>query len=167
MSKKTEDGLNTVELQELMKFCSLYPEDFLGVLPCDIFLEYAKQKKLSSKSRHIINLSSSNNSGSHWVCIILKGKKAYYFDSLGHKCYDKNILKAFEEMDVNFDYSNVKIQHNKSIHCGYFCVARLLCDEVETSNEQFISLFDQRHLDKNDEICISIIKAFIDNMYRQ
>ena len=89
MSKKTEDGLNTVELQELMKFCSLYPEDFLGVLPCDIFLEYAKQKKLSSKSRYIINLSSSNNSGSHWVCIILKGKKAYYFDSLGHKCYDK------------------------------------------------------------------------------
>ena len=167
MSKKTEEGLNTVELQELMEFCSIYPEEFFGVQPCNIFLENARQKKFSSKSRHIINLSSSNNNGSHWICVMFKGKQALYFDSFGDKCYDKNILKVFEELGMNFDYSNIKIQHNRSTHCGYFCVARLLCDEVGISSQQFISLFDQQYLDKNDEICISIIKAFVDNMYRQ
>ena len=167
MSKTTEEGLNTVELQELMDLCSIYPEDFFGVQPCDIFLENAKKKKFSSNSRHIINLSSSNHSGSHWVCIMFKDKQALYFDSFGDKCYDKNILKVFEEMNMNFDYSNVNIQHNKSTYCGYFCIARILCDEVGISHDQFIKLFNQRYLYLNDCISVSIIKAFIDQMYRQ
>ena len=36
-----EDGLSTFELQELMKFCSICPEEFFGVQPCDIFLKNA------------------------------------------------------------------------------------------------------------------------------
>ena len=163
----TEDGLSTFELQELMKFCSICPEEFFGVQPCDIFLKNAKQKNFPSTSRHIINLSSSNNSGSHWICVMLKGKKAYYFDSYGQKCYDKNILKVFEEMDMDLDYNDVKIQHDQSIHCGYFSVARLLCDEVEICHEQFIKLFNQKCLDLNDYISVSIIKEFVDRRYRQ
>ena len=162
-----EDGLSTIELQELVKFCSIYPEEFFGVQPCDIFLKNAKQKKFSSRSRHIINLSSSNNSGSHWICVMLKGKKAYYFDSYGQKCYDKNILKVFEEMDMELYYNDVKIQHDQSIHCGYFSVARLLCDEVGICHEKFIKLFNQKRLDLNDYIAVFIIKEFVDRRYRQ
>ena len=162
-----EDGLSTFELQELMKFCSICPEEFFGVQPCDIFLKNAKQKKFSSRSRHIINLSSSNNSGSHWICVMLKGKEAYYFDSYGQKCYDKNILKVFEEMDLDLSYNDVKIQHDQSIHCGYFSVARLLCDEAGICHNQFIKLFNQKRLDLNDKISVSIIKEFVDGKYRQ
>ena len=49
MSKKTEEGLNTVELQELMEFCSIYPEEFFGVQPCNIFLENARQNDFAAE----------------------------------------------------------------------------------------------------------------------
>ena len=168
MSKyKNKGGLSTVELQQLMTFCSIYPEEFFGVQPCDIFLKNAKQKKFSTRSRHIINLSSSNHSGSHWICVMLKSKKAYYFDSYGQKCYDKNILKVFEEMDIELFYNDIKIQHDQSTHCGYFSVARLLCDEVGMCHEQFIKLFNLKYLDLNDHISVSIIKEFVDGKYQQ
>ena len=63
---------------------STKPSHFKGVHACDIFLDKVNKKKLllKEKSCFIINLSSSNHSGSHFVCLlVMPGKVIEYFNS--------------------------------------------------------------------------------------
>ena len=66
-------GFTNDYIEELMYKISTEPNHFKGVFPCDIFLDKVNKKKLllKEKSCFIINLSSSNHSRSHFVCLLV------------------------------------------------------------------------------------------------
>ena len=70
----------------------------------------------------IINTVPSNKEGEHWVALVLKKKRCYYFDSFGLPIMNGNILK-FLEGYRKVTYSNVCIQSINSEKCGKFCIA--------------------------------------------
>ena len=77
-------GLSSIYIENLMKICILNIKKFIGVLSCDIFLNMTKNDKikLSPGQGIILNLSSSNHPGSHWVAIFTNANgDAEFFDS--------------------------------------------------------------------------------------
>lgn len=158
-------GLSNKYIDNLMKICVLNNENFKGVLSCDIFLRLVKsgRLKLFPGQGLILNLSSSNHPGSHWVCTFLNENGTLeFFDSFGMDCYDRNILQTFKLLKHTVVNFKKKLQHQDSIFCGFFCIAWLLCREVNISNDRFHSFFYEKNLKKNDDICIEIIKKFIE-----
>ena len=58
---------------------SLFKNDFLGVYTCDRIPNHIKKNKMA-----IVNLDSSNESGSHWVAIAKNNKNIILvYDSFG------------------------------------------------------------------------------------
>ena len=157
-------GLSTYYLQNLMKICSFNPNTFKGVFSCDNFYLKVKERdiNLSSGDRYIINLSSSNHSGSHWVAIQVNSpQKAEYFDPYGLECFDNFIKRTFEEQNITISTFKKTIQDPSSQYCGLYCVAYLLCRELDISKCTFASFFDDNELLINDIICVEIIKDII------
>ena len=60
-------GLSTSYLSNLMTICNFDPKTFKGVFSCDNFYQKFKATHPTPGDQYIINLSSSNHSGSHWV----------------------------------------------------------------------------------------------------
>ena len=64
---------------DLLKFVKeLKIKNFRGVFMRDTLPNVSEEVEVG-----IVNLDSSNNSGSHWVRYSKKGDKNYYFDSFG------------------------------------------------------------------------------------
>ena len=157
-------GLSTYYLQNLMKICSFNPNTFKGVFSCDNFYLKVKERdiNLSSGDRYIINLSSSNHSGSHWVAIqVNTHHEAEYFDPFGLDCFDNFIKKGLEDQNITISAFKKTIQDPSSQFCGLYCVAYLLCIELDISKSTFASFFHDDELLKNDIICVEIIKDII------
>ena len=96
-----------------MKICRFDPKNFKGVFSCDNFHQKVKEKCIipTPGDQYIINLSSSNHRGSHWVAIHINShQEADYFDSYGLDCYDNFIKTAFEELRIAFMSFNKIIQ---------------------------------------------------------
>ena len=158
-------GLSSKYIDNLMKISMLDSRNFIGVLSCDIFLSMTKNGKinLSPGKGMILNLSSSNHPGSHWVAIFLSSNGIVeFFDSFGLDCFDIKILEAFEDQKLRVINFEEKLQHQDSQFCGYYCIAWLLCREVNISSSIFASFFNDKKLIYNDRICTEIIKNFIE-----
>ena len=83
-------GFRSDELKNIVKYVSIKYNEFEGIFPCDRFLKLIKDHRnnfLTGVHRFIVNLSSSNNYGSHWVVIIINTDHSVYFDSLGKYSY--------------------------------------------------------------------------------
>ena len=157
-------GLSTYYLQNLMKICSFNPKTFKGVFSCDNFHQKIKERysNFSPGDRYIINLSSSNHSGSHWVAIqVNTPHEAEYFDPFGLDCFDNFIKKGLEDQNITISAFKKTIQDPSSQFCGLYCVAYLLCRELDISKSTFASFFHDNELLKNDIICVEIIKDII------
>ena len=79
-------GFTNNYIENLMNKISTKPNYFKGVFPCDVFLNKVKKDKLLLKAGNcfIINLSSSNHKGSHFVSLFVNnGEIVEYFDSFG------------------------------------------------------------------------------------
>ena len=97
----------------------------------------------------IINTVPSNKEGEHWVALVLKKKRCYYFDSFGVPIMNGNILK-FLEGYRKVTYSNVCIQSINSEKCGKFCIAFVKSVRCKQSFSNFLSSFDFVDLACND-----------------
>ena len=115
-------GFTNEYIEKLMYQISTQPTKFKGVLACDIFLDKVKKNKLLLKTGNcfIINLSSSNHEGSHFVSLFCTpGKVVEYFDSFGIPSFDSNVNKALTSHKiVEFKTS---IQDISSQFCGLYC----------------------------------------------
>ena len=161
-------GLTNKYVEKLMKCISPLPENFKSVLPCDSFLQKIKQSKeiLKKDDCYIINLSSSNHSGSHFVALFLTSKtSAEYFDSYALPfSIDKNLAEAFNIGGLEIQQFEKPIQSNKSQFCGIFCIAYLLSKQIGMSMEDFANLFVQEKLLQNDQIALEAVKIFIQHL---
>ena len=153
-------GLSSEYIKRLMNLCTFDEDSFVGVFSCDNFYRTIKKCPLKVGERYIINLSSSNHGGSHWVVVLVNSKDSVeYFDSFGLTCFDSYILHALKGKSI--DSFDKQIQHPHSQWCGLYCILYLLCREVNISKKLIASLFDDDALLENDAICLDIILTFI------
>ena len=148
-------GLENHYLKQLSSYCL---ERFDDVIPSD----YITEEKLRNNRKYIINLDTSNEPGSHFVAISVRGNTIIYFDSFGQRCSNQHISNAINASKKTLlRVSCIQIQSIKSLFCGYFCLAFLIFDHYGISFDEFLKKFNENDLDSNDSICINIIKSHI------
>lgn len=81
------------------------------------------RNELPKKSLHkecgIINLDSSENSGTHWVAYVKFGNYIEYFDSYGNLKPPNEFIKYIGS-DVHYNYDNIQRDH--PYNCGHLCL---------------------------------------------
>lgn len=146
-------GLTNQYVEELGK--KILGKHFLGTFPCDIQPIVDKKKIFSL----VFNLSKHDSKGSHFIAIFADENNLLYFDPLGHKCENTDILqfmtkvRSKRKMRTKFQ----KIQDCNSIFCGFFCIAFLLSRHKNESLTNFFKHFSKQKLIKNDVLVIKYI----------
>ena len=56
----------------------------------------------------------------HWVSLFVNKNTALYFDSFGIECIPQDILNKIKDKSIT--HKIFRIQDNKSIVCGFYCV---------------------------------------------
>ena len=137
--------LSNEYVENLMCKLSINPHKFKGVKPCDIFLKEVEENQhdLEEGDSFIVNLSSSNNPGSHFISIFISSSNvAEYFDSFGLPSFDSNINKAFQAADLKVSQFNKPIQDLSSQFCGLYCIAYLIWRQLGLEKTKFPQLFN-------------------------
>lgn len=103
---------------DIQHICDFYRIPLVGI--------YMKDE-LPSKAVngfYIINLqSSTQGNGTHWNCLIVYDKNAYFFDPFGAS--PSIAINTFCK-ENHLGYNNWIIQHIKSENCGWYCIGLLL-----------------------------------------
>jgi hypothetical protein len=118
-------------------------------LPLENILMRDEMKELKNDGFYIINLDTSDNSGTHWTSMYKHPLKSYYFDSYGF------VPPLEVEIKIKpYLYNDKDIQDWNSKACGWFCIAfiKFLYDknDKETAFKEFLNLFS-RNTKENDE----------------
>lgn len=146
-------GLTTSNINQILNRFALYK----GTYPCDSI-------PISSKSvdqAFVINTGNSQSSGQHWVGLIIKRNKCWYFDSFGNFIDNLDILQSLKRIGVKRYFSNSKqIQSVRSNNCGYFCIAFVLSFVFEEKYEDFLAKFSE-NFTENEELCHNLIKQYL------
>ena len=85
----------------------------------------------------IVNLSNEGETGTHFIAIFITENKILYFDSLGSLQINPNIKNYLEIYKKPISYAQKQIQHLFSSHCGFFCIAFIICIENMVKNVFF------------------------------
>ena len=91
----------------------------------------------------------------------LENDRIFYFDSLGHFCWDINIKSTLEKAKKPIHFFQNAIQEDASIFCGLFTLCFLLAMDNGISPEEFMSWYDQSNLRMNEDICTEAICQLI------
>ena len=86
---------------------------------------------------YIINLNSSYERGSHWVCLICTAKEHIYFDSFGAPP-PQDIHELLISKYGKVCFNSFIIQDLKSQLCGFFCLGLFLY--IKLNSRKFASL---------------------------
>ena len=135
----SDDGLNTLQIDKIMKD---YPE-FLGTIPSDGIDSLIPLVKPNTRICFIMNSDSHNESGSHWIAVLIDARKdgshsIEFYNSLG--IYDRRRLTSGflkdivpllekinpEEKPLKLKENLIADQNNTSSNCGYFAIKFLL-----------------------------------------
>ena len=153
------NGLTNEYIEKLSKLCI---NNFISVLPCDIFFK----KELKCGQKYIVNLAKAREPIGHFVAICVEKDHFVYFDSYGLSCYNSFINAAFlkrPNFKIKYFEKDVQGLGEISFFCGFYCLCYLICKEMKLSNEQFASLFTDSFRD-NEKTCIDIIKGYLTKM---
>ena len=132
----------SIEIEQNLK----HDAYFMGYYSPDLLPSFPNSFPRTS----IINTMPSNKEGEHWVALVLKKKRCYYyFDSFGLPIMNGNILK-FLQGYRKVTYSDVCIQSVNSEKCGKFCIAFVKSVRCKQSFSNFLSSFDYVNLANND-----------------
>lgn len=99
----------------------------------------------------IVNLNTSQQPGSHWVCYYIKnGQQRIYFDSFGQITPIE--IQKYMKTKHEFDNDDEVIQRNTDIvqsinskECGHLCLIVLTALSKNTSFQQILNVLRQRH----------------------
>jgi hypothetical protein len=151
-------GLTNQYVEDLGK--QIIGSKFIGTFPCDIQPQVSKKKCFSV----VFNLSKHDTKGSHFIAIFADDANLMYFDPLGHKCENADILsfitKVKEKRKLKTKFP--KIQSCSSIFCGFFCLAFLISRHRKLALSSFFNNFNKKNLQSNDKTVVNFI---IDNIY--
>lgn len=146
------DGLTNCYVDSVCHW--LLKHKFLCVKSYDKFpLQIRSQKPCSL----IINLSSSHEPGSHFVCIYITKKTVEYMDSYGLPPFRSRIQNFIKKLSKKRKYifNNKCIQPMDSFFCGFYCIGFLISKDKKKTMNQFQKMFN--NVD-NDQTIINFIK---------
>ena len=128
---------------------NVFREDnqFMGCFPYDALPNFPQ--KLPAKL--IINTGASSTEGEHWVALLLKPKKCFYFDSFGLPVLNCEIHRFLGCHYKKIVYSNKCIQNYSSDKCGQFCINFLQHVKDRNSYVRFLEYFCDINLSYNDK----------------
>lgn len=126
------------------------------IIPKDIL----KEMKIKKNMNIIINFEITGGGGTHWVCLLVRNNKAFYFDSFGAYPIDE-VINFCKTNNLKLGFNNFIIQNIKSTNCGLFCLALIRYvgksnNLYEKSNE-YINLFENSTCE-NDKILMKYLK---------
>lgn len=151
---ESNTGLSNYELEEIGKKCLI---NFKGVYPSDSFpiIQHNDIKFFSI----IFNLSHHDKEGTHFIAVVKKKTRTYYFDSFGVPCSVPKLKASLQKITNHLIYSNKKLQQNKSVFCGLFCLAFILHMQknIKTDMISFLKLFPCS-ITNNDHFIKNLIK---------
>ena len=152
-----ENGISNVYIDKLMEKISIsfngtFSIDNIPVFNDDVF-------------SIIINLSKQNEIGTHFIAVYVLENKIIYFDSFGNQLNNSSLKRYLKKYKKSIIFSNIQLQNLLSSHCGFFCIAFILCIENNITLDNFLKKFYRKKLHLNDYICVEIIKIFINHMY--
>ena len=159
MSKKKEGELTNFEIMDIckrlnIKLNGIYMKDQLKKLP-------------AKNGCYIINMSDSNEAGTHWIALYIKNKNAICFDSFGIAPPDEIIL--WLERVKNVSYSKKQLQDIANSACGWYCILFLyICSNSDDEPMKIIkyiqSLFSPNKLNKNASILYNHIDKLLSSI---
>ena len=101
---------------------------------------------------YVINLDEYADVGTHWIALFCNKSEIVYFDSFGVE----EIKEFIENKSIK---ANIfRIQANKSVLCGYFCVGFIDFMLAGKKLTDFTSLFSSMTSKKSDDIILSCFK---------
>lgn len=162
-NKWVHELANIIELHEIK-----------GVCPIDFVHGY----KLRKGQSLILNLDTSDEPGSHYVTLFCKGNNKFsYFDPLGIPPMDLNLQEFFENIQKRVKKSKNQVivedmetcvQSPLSFFCGLFCIAFVIAQKQNLSNDYFFNMFftPPKKLAPNDSLVIEFISSYVQNNIR-
>jgi len=146
-------GLSNIYVTELGKL--LCGKKFVGVYSSDIHPKF----KNSSNFSIIFNTDKHTESGSHFIAIVRDKEKLFYFDPFGKKCNNKDIKKFINHnlKGRAYIYNSQRLQNDKSLFCGLFCITFLLSQNKKISFSDYLSNFSKQKTLLNDVIVTKMI----------
>lgn len=148
-------GLTNLYVEKLGKY--ICGRIFLGVYPCDALPSINKLKTFSI----IFNLSKHDEEGTHFVSFVFKNNTLFYFDSLGAKLSNINLVKFVKKISPKrFIQLDTRIQDNTSNFCGFFCLSFIAAFKNNISLKNFFNIFS-KNLKLNDDIVIRFLTKII------
>ena len=139
--------MNTYDIENIL----FYNKTFMGCYACNNL----PPPPTTFPRSLIINTANSDSDGEHWVALLLKKNKCFYFDSFGLPVLNTNIIHFLRKYK-KVTYTDICIQHMYSEKCGKFCIGFIKNVNSKSSYNNFISQFDFVKLYKNDDIVENI-----------
>ena len=144
---------------DIMAICNHYYIPLQGIFMKD------ELPSVTKNGFYVINLqSSSQGNGTHWNCLIIRNRNAYFFDPFGAS--PSVAIHTFCK-NKQLGFNNWIIQNIQSENCGWYCIGLLLfltqLDHV-TTNQNFYSICNEysngfySDTKKNDAILVEIFK---------
>ena len=115
--------MNEDEVNDLIQRCKLLKHKFLGVFAANNF-----PKILQLNSFIIVNASTSDNAGTHWLLLCVNNNKNLIFaDPLGqpilfYKDVYRRLVSTHGDVQLCQVLENQPIQSRDSKLCGLFCI---------------------------------------------
>ena len=114
--------MNEDEVNDLIQRCKILKHRFLGVFAANNF-----PKILQRNSFIIVNASTSDNAGTHWLLLCVKNKNLIFADPLGQsvlfvKDVYRRLVSTQGDVQLCQALENQPIQRRDSKLCGLFCI---------------------------------------------
>lgn len=100
--------------------------------------------------KYVINLDDDlydSTKGTHWIGLIVKKTKIFYFDSYGVAPFDQVLA-----LNKPIVWNDVQVQSMSSTACGYFAVSFLQYVSNESDFVKYMKSFKFENIEKNDKI---------------
>ncbi len=130
-----DKGLYDDQIEKMMK---MYQPEFHGVISRDEIKTLLPKIVPHSRLGFIINLDTSDKSGSHWCAVYIDARSngsqsVEWFDSFGRVCppdIAKDLKLIVDMLRPNtllkFKHNSVVMQLDSTSNCGYFCIRFLI-----------------------------------------
>jgi hypothetical protein len=125
-----------------------------------MLIDELKEVRCRKKMNLILNYQA--NGSAHFVCLAVRGGDALYMDSFGGYPL-LEVVEYCELHKLRLGYNGVGIQPSSSSNCGVYCFAFLMflqnSKNVYDVGDDFVSLFDGKHVDGNDDVLHELLSG--------
>lgn len=151
--------MNSVEISNVIRSDPMASKTFRGVFACDELrgINCREIKRNRTSQSFIVNLDSSEKSGSHWVALYFDSNgQCDYFDSFGIYPIGSDIPRFISLSSTTFRYNTKTLQELSSSYCGFYSCFFILTRSRGISMPDIVNIFSI-DLEANDEFVYNYV----------